>query len=67
MLRKILSNPTTEKMDIDSPETTNLRKQIIENKPFLKDIYSDWYQLLLNEIPDDFLGEVCELGSGGGF
>ena len=67
MLRKILSNPTTEIMDIDLPETTNLRKQIIENKPFLKDIYLDWYRLLLNQIPDDDTGEVCELGSGGGY
>jgi SAM-dependent methyltransferase len=67
MLRKILSNPTTKHMDIDSPQTTNLRRKIINDKPFLKDIYLDWYKMLLNEMVGDTYGRKCELGSGAGY
>src|ERR1700722_19389594 len=53
-------------MQIDDPATTELRKQIIASKPFLKAIYDEWYRTLANELtPID--GKELELGSGGGY
>jgi len=67
MITKLLAHPLTRGKDLDSPETTWLRKQIIEDKPFLRKIYEEWYQLLLAEIPQNMEGGVLELGSGAGF
>ena len=53
-------------MQIDDPATTELRKQIIASKPFLKAIYDEWYQTLADELPP-IDGKVLELGSGGGY
>jgi SAM-dependent methyltransferase len=53
-------------MDIDSPETTRLRKQIIEKKPFLRRIYEEWYAWIAAHVPAGS-GEILELGSGAGF
>jgi len=38
-------------MQIDDPATTELRKQIIASKPFLKAIYDEWYRTLADELP----------------
>jgi SAM-dependent methyltransferase len=67
MLKKILSHPLTHGLDVDSPETSELRKQIIQEKAFLYRIYQEWYQIILEFIPSDIPGRVLELGSGGGF
>jgi len=53
-------------MQIDDPATTELRKQIIASKPFLKAIYDEWYRTLADELPP-IDGKVLELGSGGGY
>jgi hypothetical protein len=53
-------------MRLDDPATTELRRQIIASKPFLKAIYDEWYSLLARELPAGD-GEVLELGSGGGY
>jgi SAM-dependent methyltransferase len=53
-------------MDIDSPETTQLRKEIIRQKPFLYRIYEEWYRQIAAEVPAG-PGDVLELGSGAGF
>lgn len=53
-------------MPIDDPATTELRKQIISSKPFLKLIYEEWYDLLASALPQGN-GGVLELGSGAGF
>jgi SAM-dependent methyltransferase len=53
-------------MDIDSPETTRLRKEIIRQKPFLRMIYEEWYQRIAAEVPSG-PGMVLELGTGAGF
>jgi SAM-dependent methyltransferase len=50
----------------DDPRTTELRKQIIQSKPFLKAIYEEWYERLAAEVPRG-TGGVLELGSGAGF
>ncbi len=66
MLSAWLAHPLTRGMDIDSPDTTRLRKEIIRQKPFLRKIYEEWYRRIAAEVPDG-PGGVLELGSGAGF
>ncbi|MBI2270330.1 MAG: class I SAM-dependent methyltransferase [Bacteroidetes bacterium] len=52
---------------LDDPQTTLLHREIILSKPFLKQIYIDWYLIFkrhLAEVPE---GKLLEIGSGGGF
>jgi SAM-dependent methyltransferase len=67
MLKIIPSHPLTHGFDSDSPETSELRKIIIQEKRFLNRIYQEWYHQILEYIPNDVHGQVLELGSGGGF
>ena len=66
LLRRMLAHPLTASLNLDSPETTQLRKQIIFSKPFLKAIYDEWYGMLGRELPEGE-GSVLELGSGAGY
>ncbi len=61
-----LKHPLTRNIDIDDPRTTHLRKQIIQQKPFLRRIYKDWYTWIAANIPSGD-GSILELGSGAGF
>lgn len=65
-VRRLLAHPLTSSLHVDDPATTELRKQIITSKPFLKAIYDEWYAMFARELP---LGEglAVELGSGGGY
>lgn len=63
---KILQHPLTKSLDLDDPKTTFLRKEIIQQKPFLRKIYEDWYKWIASNIPQG-PGGVIELGSGAGF
>lgn len=65
-LRRLLAHPLTASLRDDDPKTTELRKQIIQSKPFLKAIYEEWYEMLAKEVPRG-TGDVLELGSGAGF
>jgi SAM-dependent methyltransferase len=66
LLRRLLAHPLTASLNLDSPETTQLRKQIISSKPFLKAIYDEWYGMLARNLPGGE-GGVLELGSGAGY
>jgi SAM-dependent methyltransferase len=66
LLRRVLAHPRTRGLDIDDPATTALRRDIVRGKPFLRDVYLDWYRALAAAVPGGS-GEVLELGSGGGF
>ena len=68
-LRNLLAHPLTRGRDLDDPNTTALRRQIIEGKPFLRRIYQEWYATLADSLPRaaDVPGRVLELGSGAGF
>jgi SAM-dependent methyltransferase len=57
------------KIDIplDVPERTLVHKEIILSKPFLKNLYLEWYGTFINEFNKLPPGKVVELGSGGGF
>ena len=66
MLKRLLEHPATRGLDLDSPETTAIRRDIVKSKPFLRAIYDEWYGLIANRIPEGD-GQVLELGAGGGF
>lgn len=65
-LKSLLEHPLTRGIDIDDPATTEKRKQIISEKPFLRKIYEDWYSEFASESPK-VAGHALELGSGAGF
>jgi SAM-dependent methyltransferase len=56
-----------DEVSIDSPERTILHGKIIRSKPFLKLLYSEWYQKLADFVSYNPTGVFVELGSGGGF
>ena len=66
LIRRALTHPLSVGLDIDSPETTRVHRQIIATKPFLKRIYRHWYEMLREWLPQDSRA-VIELGSGAGF
>lgn len=66
LLSRWLALPLTAGCDLDNPQTTALRRRIIESKPFLKRIYQDWYDAIAAALPRG-PGPVLELGSGAGF
>jgi SAM-dependent methyltransferase len=54
--------------DLDAPRTTVRRREIIRQKPFLKNIYLDFYERIERHLEGLIPGDtVVELGSGGGF
>lgn len=64
-IRNFLAHPLTKGLDIDDPDTTALRLQIVRSKPFLLQIYREWYQLIASNFNET--DQVLELGSGAGF
>jgi SAM-dependent methyltransferase len=62
----LLAHPLTRDLELDSPETTHRRREIIRAKPFLRKIYAEWYRSIVSALPAGE-GAVLELGSGGGF
>jgi len=62
----LLAHPLTKGISLDDPKTTESRTRIIREKGFLRQIYEEWYRLLIGHIPDAD-GAVLEIGSGGGF
>src|SRR5690348_17225410 len=66
MLRHLLAHPLTRDLDIDSPETTHIRKRIVHEKTFLRRIYEEWYGAILDRVPTG-PGCILEIGTGAGF
>jgi len=66
MLMELFAHPLTRGQDIDAPRCTELRRTIIQNKTFLRQVYCNWYESVNMLIPP---GEdpILELGSGSGF
>ena len=62
----MLEHPLTRGLDLDDPATTLLRRTIIQQKPFLRKIYEEWYEKMARWLPAP-PGAVLELGSGAGF
>ncbi|MBN1813023.1 MAG: methyltransferase domain-containing protein [Anaerolineae bacterium] len=65
-LKTWLAHPLTQGLEIDDPHTTHLRRQIIQEKRFLRRIYEEWYEAIVTALPQGD-GPVLELGSGAGF
>lgn len=65
-MRQWLAHPLTRGLDIDDPGTTHLRRRIIREKSFLRQIYQEWYRTIAAALPAG-QGAVLELGSGAGF
>ena len=64
-IHRLLAEPLTKNKDIDDPETTIIRKQIIQKKKYLNKIYYEWYNTLIANIPNN--SRYLEIGSGAGF
>ena len=67
MIKRLLSHPLTRGMDLDAPETIALRRRIIQQKPFLKQIYEEWYLSIASALPLTTCGPILELGTGAGY
>jgi SAM-dependent methyltransferase len=65
-IRRLLAHPETRSLEVDDPQTTLKRHEVISSNKFLWRIYDEWYRLICACIPDG-LGAVLELGSGAGF
>ena len=66
MLKSLLAHPLTYGLDLDDPRTMALRRRIIQEKSFLRQIYREWYSALAGDLPAG-AGAAIELGSGAGF
>jgi SAM-dependent methyltransferase len=53
--------------DRDDPAVALLHGEIIQNKPFLRRIYVDFYRQFRRAVPEPAEKILVELGSGGGF
>jgi SAM-dependent methyltransferase len=56
----------TVNLDLDDPNNTLLRRQIIRDKSFLESIYQEWYNIISNKF-DSECDTILEVGSGAGF
>ena len=65
LLTQWFAHPLTRGMDIDQPQTTALRQQIISSKPFLENLYEEWSLRIAVRFPPN--ARVLELGSGLGY
>lgn len=65
-LKAWLAHPLTRGLDVDDPHVTHLRREIIQSKPFLRQIYEEWYWAIAAELPVG-TEPIVELGSGAGF
>ncbi len=66
MIKNLLLHPATRGLDLDSPETTVVRRQIVREKAFLRKKYVEWYGDIVKALPTS-AKPVLELGSGAGF
>jgi len=59
--------PDLDSLNLDNPETTVIKRRIIQGKPFLKRLYRSFYDELLNLGKGAPPGPAVEFGSGPGF
>jgi SAM-dependent methyltransferase len=65
IIEKLFGHPQTRGLAVDDPRTTLLRRDIIQRKAFLRALYCEWYEQIVNALPKT--DDVLELGSGPGF
>ena len=66
LLERLWGHPLAKGLDLDSPEAASVRRRIVKSKPFLRSIYSEWYELIADRVPPG-PEPILELGSLGGF
>ena len=66
MLWRWLTHPLLRDRDGNDPDTVPVQRRIVREKPFLRRLYAEWYELIAEELPQGE-GPVLELGSGPGF
>lgn len=69
LVQNFLQLRQTRGVDEDSAECIEIHKSVIQSKPLLKRIYSEWYLQIVavKETVRLLNGEILEIGSGGGF
>lgn len=63
----ILDIKKVRDVPIDSPQRTIMHGEVIRSKPFLRDLYNEWYKNLTAFARYNDTGVFVELGSGAGF
>lgn len=66
MLNKWRLIQKTHGLDLDDPQLTIIRREILKKKNFLHKIYDDWYRLI-QSFTNDGGSPILEVGSGAGF
>ncbi len=66
-IKSCLTHPLVRNQNTDSHEVSLIHSRIIQEKSFLRELYKQWYTSIIKSLPNDILGPVIELGSGGGF
>ncbi|MCA1960637.1 MAG: methyltransferase domain-containing protein [Desulfomonile sp.] len=66
LLRDLLVHPIARGVDLDDPRCTELRREILLSKGFLRRVYEEWSRSVASALPQGD-GTVVELGSGAGF
>jgi len=66
VLKLFSAHPLMKGFNLDNPETMYLRQLIIQEKSFLRRVYEEWYQSLVNSILKGS-GTVVEIESGAVF
>lgn len=61
----LLGHPLTRGLSVDDPRTTQFRRKIIQDKLFLRTLYLEWYERIVDSLP--LKSDILELGSGAGF
>jgi SAM-dependent methyltransferase len=67
IVERLKQSETRDVKDLDDPATTGLHAAVIQRKPFLKNLYIDFYKQFERAVPDFENKILVELGSGGGF
>lgn len=67
ILKKLRLPDYSENYDLDDPRITEMRRDIILNKTFLRKLYEEWYGEFVKRLEDAPAGKVIEIGSGAGF
>jgi len=65
-VKRWLAHPLARDLDLDAPDATARHRAIIEQKPFLRRLYAEWYDHVIAAVPSGD-GAVLEIGSGAGF
>ena len=65
LINSLLAHPLTKTLSVDDPRTTEIRHEIIQSKPFLRSVYQEWYELIIQGLGDS--KNVLEIGSGASF